>query len=351
MSKIFRKTSLKTITFSISGGARLENVESILISKLNIILNNLYYNRRKYYNKSEDKNEENESVERVLRGFKLDCFEDEFESVHYGECDKIAEFFKRFFVVGAKGNAYRDNITRDDNIAYFTNREYKTEIHRLLDLINSVLEKNDFGKIDYDKLRDVIGEESKMYEFLLILAHNVGNKWENKSKSPFLSTTYGRDAFKTALKFAQHKNKGKYSYIIFAISNDKSKHGFKTVDFDQYLRRLNVEWYDDIHSEKIIKDAIFPHHIIGVFQVDNYSKSKSFIINPYLYRMIETAVKSKCFNYYKLHDYICNYGIQVEQSDFAQFASALGYKSYGLLNEENEVHAGLIGENVSLHLR
>lgn len=184
--------------------------------------------------------------------------------------------------------AYREDILNEGIRPYFGYEPIKTDIIELLKFVNLNLERHGFKKIEIKVLLAHLGDDlTASYMFLLNLAHNIGGRWENKSRSPFVSASYGRKGFKTALHFAKNRNNFKYSYIIFGfIYENNFQNYFFTKELNEKLEILNSEWHPDIHNEIILKDGIFLQNIFGVFEVDNQTGLKSFIVNPYLYQLI-----------------------------------------------------------------
>lgn len=106
---------------------------------------------------------------------------------------------------------------------------------------------------------------------------------------------------------------------------------------------LEVQWYDDIHSEIIIKDGIFPQNILGIFVIDNETDSKEFIINPFLYQLFHVNKGKSKYKLSDLTEYVCQNGIPINQKNFEKCASSLGYRSYGYRLCDGYIRAGVLG--------
>jgi len=123
-----------------------------------------------------------------------------------------------------------------------------------------------------------------------------------------------------------------------------------TKELCQNLGMLEVGWYEDIHSEIVIKDGFFPHNILGVFEIDNETGNRCFIINPYLYQLFDVNKKGIKYGLRDLTEYVCNEGIPVNQTDFDNCARSLGYRSYGYRIHDGYTFAGEIAGAADLPL-
>ncbi|MDB1689313.1 hypothetical protein [Enterococcus casseliflavus] len=151
------------------------------------------------------------------------------------------------------------------------------------------------------------------YMYLLNLAHNIGGRWKNKCRSPFVSASYGSKGFATALRFAQARNTDNNSYIIWGYTNinDSGNYIF-TKELSRNLGMMNVDWYEDIHSEIIIKDSIAPQNILGVYKINNETSAKQFIVNPSLYKLFYASKDMHKYGFSELVNYICREGIPID---------------------------------------
>ncbi len=342
----FQNTSLKVVTSEDGYMCRIDNVDSTLVSKLNFILNSFYSGQINYFSVRDKQYICPETIS-FFRGFRP--FSQ--NGIEITEREK-ADYFQKFFVVGEKGRAYREDILDEGIRPYFGCETIETDIIELLKFVNLNLERHGFKKIEMKVLIAHLGDDlTASYMFLLNLVHNIGRRWENKSRSPLVSASYGHKGFKTALHFAENKNVFKYSYIIFGfIRENNVQNYFFTKELNEKLGILNSEWYPDIHNEIILKDGIFPQNIFGVFEVDNQTGLKSFIINPYFYQLINLRKGKKIYRPRDLIQFISQRGIPVEQRNFEEFARELGYQSYGYRFGDGYVTAGRIGGEADTHL-
>lgn len=347
MFKILQRTSLKTIELDYSGEYRCINVDSILVTRIRNLLNSIYHGgvRSGIYGYAR-KNENHElNVVSFFRGFRPDFNHGNYEEV-------ISRYFHNYFEVGEKGKAYRENVLDDGIPTYFYDTTDSEEIDELLQLINSILKKNNFGKIKPEKIRSLIEKDTLgTYMYLLNLAHNIGGRWENKCRSPFVSASYGSKGFETALRFAQARNTDINSYVIWGFTNinDSGNYIF-TKELSRNLGMMNVNWYEDIHSEIIIKDSIAPQNILGVFEINNETSAKQFIINPSLYKLFYASKDMHRYKFSELVNYICREGIPIDQSNFMKCARELGYKSYGYRLPNGQTFAGEIDREANIRL-
>lgn len=108
---------------------------------------------------------------------------------------------------------------------------------------------------------------------------------ETKRYSPFVSLTYGKNSFKTANSFAKKSAVANVAYITWAYTKEDNRKFFMTKDMNDFLEEIGVGWYEDIHSEIMLKDCLYPQNICGVLEIDYSRNNISLIINPYLYAM------------------------------------------------------------------
>ncbi|WP_430603068.1 hypothetical protein IGJ02_000392 [Enterococcus sp. DIV0724b] len=351
MIRLLQQTSLKTITLDLNGENKIENIDSILVSRIRIFLNNMYNSQLKHSFSIDRRNYDNNFLDVIsfFRGFSpnFNCNHNEIVN----EKSKV-DYFQDFFIVGEKGKAYRENVLLDGSDPYFDNNPEMNDVEELLKLVNLRLKRNNFGNIEMSRLlRSVNNNTISAYMFLLNLAHNIGERWGNKCRSPFVSAAYGNMGFKNALYFAQNRNNDSYSHIIWGFIRKSDKENYiLTRELSENLGMLDAEWYDDIHSEIIIKDGIFPHNILGAFEIDNETGWKDFIINPYLYQLFDVNKRKQRYNLLGLTEYVCQNGIPIDQNIFDECARSLGYHSYGYRLHNGYTSAGEIGREANLHL-
>lgn len=229
MDKLLLQTSLKVVTMGFDDEFRIENVDSILVTRIRRFLNRI--NNQKAIKKcySDDSKQENDknAVISFYRGFSP-IFNYDDNSARLFELEK-ADYFENFFVVGEKGPAYRENVLYEGIDPYFNTKPSIDDLSELLLLVNSRLEREVFGSIEMSKLLSSVNNDLvRGYMFLLNLSHNIGRTWENKERSPFVSAAYGKDGFEKALHFARGRQERKYSYIIwgFISKNDDGNYIF-----------------------------------------------------------------------------------------------------------------------------
>lgn len=345
MDKLLLQTSLKVVTKDFNGEFRIENVDAILVTRIRRFLNRVHNQKAIklcYSNDSKQENDKN-TVISFFRGFNPN-FNDRETNDSFFEMRRT-EYFEKLFVVGEKGLAYRENIVYEGIDPYFKNNPNIDDLAKLLLLVNRRLEREAFGSIEMSKLLSSVNDNLVCgYMFLLNLCHNIGGAWEDKARSPFVSAAYGKDGFKKALHFARGRQERRYSYIIwgFIRKNDDGNYMI-TKELAQKMGMLEAQWYEDIHSEIIIKDGIFPHNIFGVFVIDSETNSKEFIINPFLYQLFYVNKGKSKYQLSDLTDYVCQNGIAIDQNDFEICASSLGYQSYGYRLRDGYIKAGELG--------
>ncbi|EOH94233.1 hypothetical protein [Enterococcus pallens] len=351
MIRLLQQTSLKTVV-GIDEVYRIENIDSILVPRIKNFLISMHNNTVRPYFSASKRYHECEKIDVIsfFRGFIPNFEGDLFDEEQYRIL--IAEYSKNFFVVGEKGNAYRENVNVDGIDPYYRNNPTANDIKEILELVNSILNRNGFGYIDLDKiLRYANDDITGTYMFLLNLAHNIGGQWENKCRSPFVSAAYGNRGFKKAFQFANNRNNNDHSYILWGFQHEDVKDRYIfTKELCQTLGMMDVNWYEDIHHEIIIKDGIFPQNILGVFVIENQTGRKNFIINPYLYQLFDAGIENARYNSSELIIKISRYGIPIDQIDFDRCAKELGYKSYGYDIDDGYIRAGKIGNYANLIL-
>ncbi|MFC4772282.1 hypothetical protein [Enterococcus hermanniensis] len=349
MDKLLLQTSLKVVTMGFDDEFRIENVDSILVTRIRRFLNRIHNQKAIKINYSDDGKQEN-TVISFFRGFSPSF---DYEDTGDGNFERAkADYFQKLFVVGEKGPAYRENITYEGIGPYFKNNPNIKDLNELLLFVNTRLERNNFGSIEMSELLSSIKNDLVCgYMFLLNLCHNIGGAWEDKARSPFVSGAYGEDGFKKALQFARGRQERKYSYIIWGFIRKNDDENYVIVkELAKRMGTLEVQWYEDIHSEIIIKDGIFPHNILGVFVIDNETNSKEFIINPFLYQLFHVNKSKSKYQLSGLTEYVCQNGLPIDQNDFEICASSLGYQSYGYRLRDGYIRAGALGDEPNQNL-
>lgn len=238
----------------------------------------------------------------------------------------ISKKLYNFFIVGDKAKFH---INKPEKIFHHTlnNGNIIDDIKQLVLKCNEVLEKKSDRKkiggkfpdqlISYIEKLHLKKQESWKFVLLAFL-HNKGMDDYFKPYSGFVSLTYDQNKYNTARHFATNRyQKGViYTYIL----RKDLKQYFKTEEMNNLLKEYDVKWYEDKHNEIMILNGLFPHNIIGFFEVDKNS-TKRFILNYWFYQQIK-------------HDLKCGYkfnyrnGVFIDQQDFQSAAKELGYNSF-----------------------
>lgn len=251
------------------------------------------------------------------------------------QSDFIDFDLKDFFIVGDKAKAH---IKLPDNP--FQHTKDKTtldDIKNILSKCNEILrqksmnsENEIYGKftdqfIKYLEEKSLEVQESWKFA-LLALLHNKGKTDGSKGKiddyfkpySCFVSLTYGENKYNTAKKFAVGRNNNGLIYIY--ILEKSLKNHFRAMDLTNKLCDLGIKWYEDVNSEIMVINGLYPHNIIGFFEI-NREEVKRFVLNPWFYKQIMHDLKNG-------GDYNYKDGVLINQENFIQSAKNLGYENY-----------------------
>lgn len=256
-------------------------------------------------------------------------------------------FFKndlnKVFTVGAKSNY---NFSKDEvkSIYEFTQKNEDNLVNYLTTLmleVNKAMYKRGKKKLDYlnnlklDKLDIETLRELKIH--MLSLLHTDGRHKEFNRQTPFLSMSYGVEKFSIAKKFAFGKDSTKekaYMYL-YALNTDNAYYQ-KTEDLAKKLNEVGATWYEDKYDEIILFNGMFPHYLLGIFELIK-GKEPIFIINPYLYEILD---KNKEFDFVN--------GLRINQKNFKEYARDLGYDKYFYKTTDNKQYTSDIdGNNIS----
>jgi len=168
----------------------------------------------------------------------------------------------------------------------------------------------------------------------LSFLHNEGSFEEFKSSSPFLSLTHGRYKFRTARNFALSKHNQIRKGLIYLYSLNRQDHNyFITKKFTQKLQEFGISWYQDIHNEIMLLNGMYPHYLLGVFEVTKTSTPK-FIINPALYKLFE-----------KNEEFDWRNGLKINQLNFRELVKELGYETFFYTYGDNQTYVADIENN------
>ncbi|MGG3801598.1 hypothetical protein [Metabacillus fastidiosus] len=132
-------------------------------------------------------------------------------------------------------------------------------------------------------------------EFILYFLHTMGNDKFFRKVTPWISTSYGKNRFNVALRFARHNlrrsNKYKISpYIILDYWTPRVNEGYTFIKTSEVIKRLKlfgIDWHRDANSEIMLKYCMFPHQLIGYYYFEN-EQLTYYCFNPhYIKRWIE----------------------------------------------------------------
>ena len=233
----------------------------------------------------------------------------------------------RLFIVGKKA---KNNITQSSSSSYnsFLNNiqsQLLTDIHDLIREINIEIiarpaDHNIRGVIPDSFLESLVSSNNEELQkwkiFFLSFLHNSGRNKNFSGISPFISLTYGYKKYVTARSFALKRSKTGKGIVFLYYIKDNWPYQVKSKFLTKKLKEFDVKWYNDINSEIMLINGMYPHYLLGIFEVEKYSNPR-FIINPWLYKMIIENDKFKI-----------SAGIKIDQMNFRNFALKSGYKYY-----------------------
>lgn len=240
------------------------------------------------------------------------------------------EFMKKFFVVGQKAEVTKLRKPSNKNHSH-TDTEIKKDLinslKSLIDEINTILNNkpknhNIKGQIPLTVKKQLTNLEIEKLRQLKIIfisfLHNNG-KTEFKSDSPFLSLTNGTTKFCKAKEFVLSKeNLQKNGYIFLYCLNKEvfSSNYIITKDFTSFLKKLDIEWYPDIHQEIMLLNGMYPHFILGIYEITN-GEIKNFHMNPELYILLKNSTP-----------FDKKSGVPINQINFQKYAQELGHENF-----------------------
>lgn len=149
---------------------------------------------------------------------------------------------------------------------------------------------------------------------LLSLLHNKGNDNFFKNYSPFLSFSRGFFKYSYSKKFATNNNENGLIYVY--ILNKQYNNYLYGSELKKILKKFGINWFSDIHSEVMLLNGMYPHYLLGFFEVSK-KRYLRFILNPWFY---EIFLEKENFDF--------SQGVPVNQQNFGDFANKLGYASY-----------------------
>jgi len=240
------------------------------------------------------------------------------------------------FIVGGKSNYnFSDEIKNIYEHTYIENKDIlqkqlKTLIKKANDAMNTREKEFSLKTLEYFsnlKLNEYdIESLLKLKIFFLSFFHTDGRLRELSNNTPFLSMTYGNKKFSIARKFALGKNNPKEKAFIYLYSlNAGDPYYMKTNILSKALNKIGAKWHYDKYHEILLINGMFPHYMLGIFEVEK-NKTPKFIINPYLYEILK---KNEQFDYVN--------GLSINQENFKEYAKKLGYKNYFFTTQDNRV--------------
>lgn len=271
-------------------------------------------------------------------------------------------FRKYIFSVGDKGDHCRNRACYDScesGTRYFSDHESsgKENYYYLLSkLQNDILPKYKHKEMipNIETLKDRFEEYrinnkleyEQMYYLLLVWLHNIGNATGLKYDSPLISTTTSLD---TAFSFKDKNSQIQYAFVIL-LTESKISDYFDTNNLNKMLKEIDINWYENIHKEIMIKDSIFPHTMIGI--IEKAEKETKLILNPNLLYYLQLDLKTEF-----IAEWLQKFGMRIDDTKFYEGAKKLGLnKTFEqdesgrkLFNEDGESH--IVGEiNLLNHL-
>ena len=248
-------------------------------------------------------------------------------------------FFKNrlneVFVVGGKSNYHlHTEVESIYEHTYIDNKnDLLNELSELIKKANKAMnireEEFSMKTLEYftDLELDKFDIESllKLKIFFLSFFHTDGRLRDFSSKSPFLSMAYGSKKYSIARKFALGKDNRKEKGFIYLYSlNAGNPYYTKTNILSKELNNRGAKWHHDKYHEILLINGMFPHYLLGIFEVEK-NKTPRSIINPYLYELLEN---NRQFDYVN--------GMKIDQKNFMEYAQDLGYKSYIFSKDDGE---------------
>lgn len=237
-----------------------------------------------------------------------------------------------FFIVGEKGKVHlensKDEISREPFRHYDTDNSIIDDLRYIIEKVNKVLVAKKYkpdsvidGKIPVTFLTELEQqsiEVQKGWKFIfLAFLHNKGKDNYFKPYSGFVSLTHTAKKYSNAKKWALDSSSDGLIYMYILDKNLKNH--FKADDLTKRLNEYGITWYEDIHNEIMVINGLYPHYILGFFEVDTDSV-KRFVLNPWFYSQFEEDLKSK-------QKYNYSNGVLINQDNFETSMQKLGYKT------------------------
>lgn len=216
--------------------------------------------------------------------------------------DIVKFSLNKFFIVGFKGADFYRNEREKGYYNPFINEDAKY----LEVLIKEI--KKQFPNFSQAKLEKY---PEKKLDILLALIHNSGEYFPmEKENSPLVSVAVANGNFDIAKIFSEIED-NEYGFIILGFE----KLGKYYID-SELLKEFNIQKRGviDFEQEMMIKKALWPSNIIGIFTLNK--DEKNFIVNPWLLYKLKKGLNSE------------SYLINVIQEDFSELSKDLGYSQY-----------------------
>ena len=258
----------------------------------------------------------------------------------------VSDELRRLFIIGEKARIHIKGINNDDKkYTHYDNNNLLETIKLLIKGVNIIINRSPksneiSGQIPKSFINNLcnlnLDSLEKWKIFFLSFLHNSAKPIDFKKHSPFLSVAYGYKKYRTARNFALSRCKHKKGMILLYCLNAGWPYYIRTIDLTNRLAKFNVKWYKDIHNEIILMNGIYPHYLLGIFEVKNNLTPK-FIVNPWLYELLNVG---NSFDYSK--------GLPIDQTDFIEFAEKKGYSSFffSLINSNNEFVSNISQTNI-----
>lgn len=232
------------------------------------------------------------------------------------------------FIVGNKSKSHLNVKIIEDNRSTKTlsSKKYLIEIlKKKVKEINSIIQSYPSnygitGSINEDifsAFEDMEIEELYKWKiFLIYLTHNSGKNIEFNQETPVISVSYGEKKYETASRFAVSRNKQKKGVVYIYALDANSQYYLKTEKLNQKLKEYGVNWHMDIHNEIMLTNGMFPHFLLGVYEVSGKGVENLFI-NPWLIEQFRSN-----------EEFDVKEGLKIDQTNFVDLAKKMGYKQF-----------------------
>lgn len=202
----------------------------------------------------------------------------------------------------------------------------KTEIKKWCSRYKDEIE----GDISDKLISDLKNEDSSVVEawrlLLYALLHNHGEN-EFKPYSFLVSLSHGDKKYRVARHFANRKFE--HGIVCVYILNENYNGEYITAKYlKEKLADYGVKWFDDRDNEIMLMNALFPHYIVGFFEIRD-KVVKRFILNNWFY--LQMKVNS---------DYDFSQGVYVDQGEelekFMEAVRRQNLRTYAVKDTDND---------------